>query len=327
MNPFPRRQEQPVSREELAQLLPAPGGSPLSADRQHLLKEQFMEQIHRAPARQSSVPTPRRRRGRQLAWVGVPGALVALTVAAVAALSVHGDGGSGPSPLTNVMQPHAAVSSAGPNLQRFAATTENLPVPQIRDGQFTFVESVGVESTGPGDSPDNKHKKYTYRADSKRQVWLPVGGIRPGHNGLLKQGGSSTVLSGTDGDTFLSYRDLEKLPTDPDTLLTELRNDVDKKFDFPGGKFGPQADKEIFMHIESIISDTVTPPKVKAALYRATAKIPGVVEVNDAVDGLGRHGIGIAFDEGGERNLWIFDKKTATYLGAATVIEGRGTHT
>jgi hypothetical protein len=53
-----------------------------------------------------------------------------------------------------------------------------------------------------------------------------------------------------------------------------------------------------------------------AALYRAAAKIPGVVLVADSVDAEGRHGVAVArTDEEGERREWIFNPTTVEYLG------------
>ncbi|MGW6206314.1 hypothetical protein ACWF9B_22075 [Streptomyces sp. NPDC055089] len=61
------------------------------------------------------------------------------------------------------------------------------------------------------------------------------------------------------------------------------------------------------------------PPKVAAALYRATAKIPGVVVVHDAVDAAGRHGIAIGREDAGVMEQLIFDKKTKAFLGEREV--------
>ena len=62
-------------------------------------------------------------------------------------------------------------------------------------------------------------------------------------------------------------------------------------------------------------------PELTSALYRAAAKIPGVMLVDDATDAAGRHGVAIArLDETrGARSEWIFDRKTFAYLGERTV--------
>ncbi|MEU1879951.1 hypothetical protein ABZ470_21785 [Streptosporangium sp. NPDC020072] len=45
----------------------------------------------------------------------------------------------------------------------------------------------------------------------------------------------------------------------------------------------------------------------RAALYRATALIPGVRLVARSADAMNRQGIAVAFDADGERTEWIFD--------------------
>ena len=62
-------------------------------------------------------------------------------------------------------------------------------------------------------------------------------------------------------------------------------------------------------------------PELTSALYRAAAKIPGVMLVDDATDAAGRHGVAIARPDEtrGARSEWIFDRKTFAYLGERTV--------
>jgi hypothetical protein len=228
-----------------------------------------------------------------------------------------------------VIQPDNASQAAGPVLQRLALTTESRSAPQIRDDQYIYVESKVTESEGAGDSPGNKSNEYTFKTDGHRESWHPVSGFKSGRNGLLKIDGDSTAISsvpGPEGDssTITSYRDLEKLPTDPDALYTKIRNDLKQQHDYADPKL---LEEEMFTHIRGMISETVTPPKTAAALYRAAAKIPGVVEVPNAVDGLNRSGVGLAYDKDGTRQMWVFDKKSSEYLGTVSVIVGRGGQT
>ncbi|MYV63955.1 hypothetical protein GTW37_37290, partial [Streptomyces sp. SID4931] len=66
-----------------------------------------------------------------------------------------------------------------------------------------------------------------------------------------------------------------------------------------------------------LIGDTILPPGTAAALYKAAALIPGVTEAPDAVDALGRKGLGIARDDerSGARTEWVFDPEDLSYLG------------
>jgi hypothetical protein len=73
---------------------------------------------------------------------------------------------------------------------------------------------------------------------------------------------------------------------------------------------------------------TVMPPDVRAALYRALAKIPGVTVVQGVTDAAGRRGVALARAasiEGPGSSDWlrleiILDRDTYRYLGARHVV-------
>jgi hypothetical protein len=46
------------------------------------------------------------------------------------------------------------------------------------------------------------------------------------------------------------------------------------------------------------------------------AKVPGVTVVEEAKDAAGRAGIGLAFGDGDEREVWVFGEKDLNYLGS-----------
>lgn len=319
-----RRQEQPVSREELAQLLPAPTQPALPPDRHQLLKEHVMQEIGI-----ESKPTPRATKTKRFTWIALPAGVAALAVAAVAMLGTQTDGG-GYSPTNRVVvQPDNSSQAAGPLVQRLANTAANQPVLEIRDDQYIYVESKITEVEGAGDSPDNKEKKYSFRTNGHRESWHPVSGLKPGRDAQLKLDGHRVPLPAvatkeSDAAKITSYRELEQLPTDPDKLYMKLKEDLNHKYREADPKW---LDEELFNHILMMINETITPPKTAAALYRTAAKVPGVVEVPNAVDGLGRPGMGLAYDKGGMRSMWVFDKNDSTFLGAVSVIIARGEQT
>ncbi|MFD3659579.1 hypothetical protein ACFWVF_03095 [Streptomyces sp. NPDC058659] len=74
------------------------------------------------------------------------------------------------------------------------------------------------------------------------------------------------------------------------------------------------------MTIGDLLREQLAPPKVSAALYKASARIPGVTVVGDTVDAAGRHGVAVARVHAGERTEWIFDKKTLDFLGERGVM-------
>ncbi|KUO21512.1 hypothetical protein [Streptomyces dysideae] len=68
-----------------------------------------------------------------------------------------------------------------------------------------------------------------------------------------------------------------------------------------------------------MLNQATLPPEVDAALCRAAARIPGVSVAEHAEDAAGRRGIGLAFRDGDDRDLWVFDRKTLHYLGSDEV--------
>jgi hypothetical protein len=59
---------------------------------------------------------------------------------------------------------------------------------------------------------------------------------------------------------------------------------------------------------------------VRAALFRAIARIPGVRLKADSVDAAGRHGVAVTRTKDGVREELIFDAATHRYLGDRDVV-------
>lgn len=76
----------------------------------------------------------------------------------------------------------------------------------------------------------------------------------------------------TGGLSDPSYRFLQTLPTDPRALLDMI---------YAGTKgAGQSPDQEAFPTIGDLLRESIPPPAVSAALYRAAALIPGVTLVD-----------------------------------------------
>lgn len=78
---------------------------------------------------------------------------------------------------------------------------------------------------------------------------------------------------------------------------------------------GQTPDQKAFTTIGDLLRESIAPPEVSAALYRAAALIRGVTAVPDAENATGTHGVGITF--GGE--TWVFDKTTLAMIGERDV--------
>ena len=103
-----------------------------------------------------------------------------------------------------------------------------------------------------------------------------------------------------------TYRFLQSLPTDPHALLSLIEREMEGQLPRP---------EEAFTTIGDLLRESIAPPKVSAAIYRAAALIPGVTVVGSATDAIGRHGVAVAFTYQGTRTEWIFSRQTLQYLG------------
>ncbi|MDX3069515.1 CU044_5270 family protein, partial [Streptomyces sp. ND04-05B] len=162
---------------------------------------------------------------------------------------------------------------------------------------------------------DNKSEAVSTKLHS-RQVWKSL----DGRDGWLIEAGETSdkgITLQSDIPDSSAYNALAELPTDPDTLLQRIYRASDAVRDPAVPR-----DQAAFVAIGDLLFESYPPAEVGAALYKAAAKIPGVVAVNDAVDATGRHGIAIARENpvAGERTEWIFDKKTLRFLGERVVV-------
>lgn len=282
---------------ELARLLPAPSVRHLPAGRGHTLKEHLMTEIRQ----ETSTATRRRSRRRVLvvrAGTGAAGL-------AAAALALSALAGSGPS------APHLG-GGAVVLLAKVADAAARQPSPVVRDDQFAYValEQAFATVTFNGDQYHT-----TLPSLAKRQIWRSVSDLC--RTGLLRdphvpgKAGDGTPLGPYPGEKCPdtgslndpTYRLLRTLPTSPRKLL-DLIYATEKGH-------GPGPDQEAFTTIGDLLRESIAPPAVSAALYRAAALIPGVTMIGDATDAIGRHGLAVA--SGGEQ--WIFDRTTLRLLG------------
>ncbi|MEV5570057.1 CU044_5270 family protein [Spirillospora sp. NPDC052269] len=290
MNGSPRRGPEPDELAELVRLLPPPGDPELSDGRRHLLKEHLMLQF------EEPATAPKRPRRRRLVLLAAP-----LAAAAVAAGLFVGLRGGGDSPSSPAAEP-GNENNATTLLDRISLAAAHQPALPVRGDQFVYIKSKvawTISTDGGPRVPQPLRVREIWKAQSV------------GQHGLLREGGGSgMVMVGSKED--LTYRKLAAMPTEPDALLAGVYAKIPKS--------GKTADPVVrnataFHDLGELLSEEILPPKLAVAIYRAAAKIPGVVVVPDSVDAAGRHGVAVALVAYGERNEWIFDKKTLTYLG------------
>ncbi|MFI8829041.1 CU044_5270 family protein [Streptomyces sp. NPDC053431] len=336
MSPKPPRPTQ-AEREEMARLLPVPAERDLPGRRHRLLKDHLMREIQHNTDAAPALPRTRHRRRVTFAAIPLAAGAMALTLATGGMFDQHPTASpgsptaSGPSELGTNATPAAVL------LDRIATVAASKPAPAVRDDQYVYIASKVAYS-----SQSDKNPVMRLDKPHLRQIWLSVDGTHPG---LLRENGQDTeldtqregvVVSQGDGRTTVrqsdgtnskrravpgnaspslnspTYRYLESLPTDPDTLLKKIYNET------KGAGTGP--DQEAFVTIGDLLIEQLAPPKVSAALYKAAGKIPGVTVVNDAVDATSRHGIAVARVHDGQRTEWIFDRRTLEFLGERSVM-------
>ncbi|MEU9364962.1 CU044_5270 family protein [Streptomyces avermitilis] len=309
------RREESLDHAELARLLPAPGDPHLSLDRHLLLEEHLMSEIQpTAPA-----PAPSRRPARRVVLIGVPVTAAALA-GAFAFTALTGSGGSGTTAATPPPVEASVVRIEPGSTAQLASTVEHIAAaasasetPEPGPGQYIYIKSkVSYLSVLHTDAEKSKtwvqplHIREVWNSPDGKQGWLDEPGYQP-KGGITLDSDTERTLNGP------SYDYLKTLPTDPDALLKKIYKETKGQ--------GNSPDQEAFATVGDLLREQLAPAKLNAALYRAAAKIPGVVVVDQAKDAAGREGIALAHvdQQSGDRTEWIFDRKTYAYLGSRAV--------
>ncbi|MFI7545747.1 CU044_5270 family protein [Actinoplanes sp. NPDC049599] len=295
MNQSPRLDA--AERAELARLLPPPGDPALSTDRHLLLKDAFMQQITEARATRSP---------RRFALLAVPVAAAVLVAAGVGAAVLGRPGNGGVTSFTSPVVAVVAGDATGvaPLMERVALVAGKEPPVPVGADEYVYIKSKVAWLVFAGDNDSGPQQAGVDRRVldqvHDRELWVPAS---QGSEGLIRERGETFGLTGAAPNSRYAG-----LPTDPAELLTRVYADTE------GRGSGPNA--AAFEFLGEALRESLLPPQVAAAIYRAAAKIPGVVLVADSVDAEGRHGVAVArTDEFGEREEWIFDARTFAYLG------------
>lgn len=311
----------------------------LPTGRHQFHKERLMAQIHqnqldeRPTATESAAPARTRRFRLPRPAIVLPAMAAALAAAVVAGVTTQNGGGvrdagvaTGPALTTQI---GAATTKGLPQLLdqiSLAAAEGEGSRPAVKPGQYVYIESKTANTFVK--TVDDKTSLASH-ALHRRQVWMSSDGtkgwlIDPAVNESSE--GETLSLPDEQGNTPVgslnnpTYDYLTQLTTDPDKILAKIYKETKGQGNTP--------DQQAFTTIGDLLVESYPPADLYPALFRTAAKIPGVVVVQDAVDAVGRHGIAVArLDEtSGQREEWIFDKKTHVFLGdrSVQVTEGTG---
>jgi hypothetical protein len=163
----------------------------------------------------------------------------------------------------------------------------------------------GVERTAPGPT--------RFPSARARAEWVRAG--RPALRGL-PPGGAGTPLGRTRyllGNEPLTTAQMRAFDMTGAELYQRLRHGVS-----PGQ--GPSVDGEVFVQIADALREQAAPPRLRAALYRALAYVPGIRLLGRARDRLGRAAVAVARTEQGTRTELLFDPETSELLAERQVM-------
>ncbi|MFJ9624763.1 CU044_5270 family protein [Streptomyces sp. NPDC101181] len=304
-----------AERAGLARLLPPAPVTALPPGRHEHHRERLMKLIDddtaRAQEHAGARPGPEDRAGGRGGHPARPRLLRPSFLAPVTALALAGvlvagysarDGGPGATGDTR------SVSQVLHRISDAAGRNEALPV---RDDQFVYTRATGREvdlTSGTAVVGPLKESEYWFSQRPGPQKKL----------GLSRTDGKTMPVNAELGDSEgtrpglsrPTYRWLATLPTEPRQLLDYL-TELTPKF------AGEDRDHAVFTSIGHLIGEPLLPPDTASALFEAVALIPGVTRAPDAVDALGRKGVGIARedDRSATRTEWVFDPDDLTYLG------------
>ncbi len=289
-----------TSLHEMRAEVPEPGADRLAPARDRLLKAAT------EPTRSSRLAV--HRLGRRALLAGAVGAAVAATLVVVR---------QDPEPPAGERITHAQVRLVGTGeaLEKAAKVAEaRRPITSTpRPDQWQYRKSLSRQADG---------------STQEWESWIRYDGGAIADYHSVKGTFEIRRTEPDPGDDDLSPqqydRRLRGLPTDPDKLLAKVRGDrhwVDYPVEERHLKEPP--DDRAFRVISLYLSQrAVMPPKLEAALYRALAKIPGVIAEEGVQDGAGRPGLALSRTTnnlGDTREHVILDPKTFRYLGSRSV--------
>ncbi|MGW1722453.1 CU044_5270 family protein [Streptomyces sp. NPDC002306] len=323
MNADTSRQN-PAEWDESAELLSRTARD-LPTGRHQFHRERLMAQIHdtqQAERTATAATAPTRRLRLPRPAIALPAMAAVLAAAVVTGIVTSGggeDGGLATGPAMTTRIGTATTSGVPQLLDQISLAAADTSHPVVKPGQYIYIESKAADTFVRTDDDKSTVASHVVHL---RQVWKSPDGtkgwlIDPAVNDSAE--GETLSLPDEQGNTpqaFLnnpSYDYLTKLTTDPDELLAKIYKETKGH--------GNSPDQEAFTTIGDLLGESYPPAELYSALFKAAEKIPGVVVVQDAVDAAGRHGVAVArLDEtSGEREEWIFDRKTHVYLGERSV--------
>jgi len=314
---------------ELVRELHPPADQPLGSDAaqaRERARAMLMAEIERVDTprpRGSSFHVPLRGQRRLAAVLALA---LAVAMAVAVPLSLHGGAANPTSAAAAVLHraARAAATAGGPR--------------QLRPGEYWYVKSYDTIASAvvaaPPSVPGRERVIVDALTTTERQVWIGVD--RPGliitritrpitflsaaaRQQWIRWGRppqlTPTAQAAVPPDSFIRpYRQLQALPSNVNALWRMLNH-------YPT-RVAAEKDAEIFTDLGDLLRENPIPAKVRAAIYLAAARIPGIQMLGLTHDGIGRPALAVAINDR-FHGLWdelLFDPHTSALLGESSVV-------
>jgi hypothetical protein len=217
-----------------------------------------------------------------------------------------------------------AVEDTAPVVLRLAAQqVENAPAQAV--GRYIYTRTRGEQLDGNGQWTTDLNERWQEPAGMiPVRIKLTSGNgevsvhpdARNPKDGLAEENAADRAELRRDGPSLrLPTREfLAGLPTDPQRLLAFFRANAE-------GSAKRSQDQEVFLTISDLFrrADPIMTPRLRGALYRTLALLPGLVRVPGTVDLAGRSGIAVGLADLSVRDDLILDKNRLTVIGQRVV--------
>jgi len=209
------------------------------------------------------------------------------------------------------------TASAATYLNAAADHVLAMPATHLEPGQFYYEKYHGTVGPLPGVAIGTS-EQWTSRYGTGRLLY-------DGHQIAGFTGSAAHPAQTAFGSRSLTYPQLQALPTDPNSLAAIIR-----KASTPPGPIGVSSAE--YRTIGQLLSGSPwpIPPRLRAALLRVAATIPGLTISKNARDCAGRPAIAVINQEHGYANdepvrmrfELFFNPKNDLFLGERGTVEG-----
>src|SRR3954447_17578484 len=269
---------------------------------------EIIARAQRPPQRRASVPR-RSRLQLRIGFALLAGAAIA--VAIVATSGVRPDTSSAQNELEATARVAARAPATDQRTGRYAyrrTRSAALVIKASRGGPWSYLEGVTreewVDPSGEG----------RVRETVSAPIFL---GSRDRRRAAAAQFREPTAQTTNTRDAnALPHEGVERLPTDVKSLEAVIRRRARSSDE--------SRHTEMLVIVSDLLRDPAASPRLRAALYRVAARLPGIRRVGNVRDPAGRRGVAVAITSSGsgnrERQELIFDPRTSAILAEETVL-------